>query len=40
MQMQPYFRRNLAEMYAGDVRDVLKQMDSESVQTVVTSPPY
>lgn len=36
----PYFQRNRATLYLGDVLDVLREMPSESVHTCVTSPPY
>lgn len=36
----PYLTRNRARLYVGDVLEVLRQMPSESVHCVVTSPPY
>jgi DNA modification methylase len=38
--MTPHFTRNRARLYVGDVLDVLRGMDSESVHCCVTSPPY
>lgn len=37
---EPYIRRNRAAVYLGDVREVLAEMDSESVHCCITSPPY
>ena len=36
----PYLDDNDVRLYHGDVLDVLREMDAESVQTCVTSPPY
>jgi DNA modification methylase len=38
--MQPYLTTDLTTIYKGDCREVLAQLPSESVHTVVTSPPY
>ena len=38
--MTPYFQTDLGKLYHGDALDILKQLDGESVQCVVTSPPY
>jgi len=38
--MEPYFATDRLKIYHGDCRDVLTQLPDESVQTVVTSPPY
>lgn len=37
---EPYIRRNRAAVYLGNVREVLREMDSESVHCCITSPPY
>ena len=36
----PYLDDGDVRLYLGDVLDVLREMDAESVQTCVTSPPY
>lgn len=36
----PYLDDGDVRLYHGDVLDVLREMDAESVQTCVTSPPY
>lgn len=36
----PYLDDSDVTLYQGDVLDVLREMDAESVQTCVTSPPY
>jgi len=36
----PYLDDGDVRLYLGDVVDVLREMDAESVQTCVTSPPY
>lgn len=36
----PYLNDGDVTLYQGDVLDVLREMDAESVQTCVTSPPY
>ena len=38
--MKPYYQDNFITLYNGDCRDVLPQLERESVQCVVTSPPY
>lgn len=38
--MTEYYSTPEATLYIGDVRDVLRELEPESVQTVVTSPPY
>lgn len=38
--MKPYYDMGNVTLYNGDCRDVLGGMDAESVQCVVTSPPY
>lgn len=35
-----YYKDDLATLYLGDCRDVLRSLPDESVQCVVTSPPY
>lgn len=37
---RPYFERSGLTIFAGDTLEVLREMDSESVNCVVTSPPY
>jgi len=36
----PYWQQDGNKIYQGHVLDVLKEMASESVHCVVTSPPY
>lgn len=38
--IKPYYQDNHITIYNGHVLDVLHEMESESVQCVVTSPPY
>ena len=38
--MKPAYEDPLATLYQGDCRDVLRKLPDESVQCVVTSPPY
>jgi DNA modification methylase len=38
--MKPYFETKLGKLYCGDALEVLKQLPDESVDVVVTSPPY
>lgn len=38
--MKPAWQQNGATIYTGDAMEVLASMAAESVQTVVTSPPY
>jgi len=38
--MTPYYEDATAKIYLGDVHDVLRSFDSESVDCCVTSPPY
>uniref|UniRef100_A0A6M3LES1 site-specific DNA-methyltransferase (cytosine-N(4)-specific) n=1 Tax=viral metagenome TaxID=1070528 RepID=A0A6M3LES1_9ZZZZ len=38
--MKPYYETKLGKLYHGNVSDVLPQLESESVQMCVTSPPY
>lgn len=38
--MKAYYEDPLATLYLGDCRDVLRELPAESVQCVVTSPPY
>lgn len=38
--MQPYDEHNGIVLYQGDCRDVLADLPEQSVQTIVTSPPY
>ena len=35
-----YYSDNLVELHQGDCREIMRGMDAESVQCVVTSPPY
>lgn len=37
---QPYYERQGIQLFQGDVREVLRELPSESVNCVVTSPPY
>ena len=36
----PYYQDATGTIYQGNVMEVLKSMGDETVQTVVTSPPY
>lgn len=38
--LKPYYQDDFITLYCGDAREVLLQLKSESVQCVVTSPPY
>ncbi len=38
--MKPYFETDKGKLYEGHILKVLKQMESESIHCVVTSPPY
>lgn len=38
--MQSYFENDNVKLYLGDTLDILKQLESNSVQCCVTSPPY
>lgn len=38
--IEPFYSEPYAQIYRGDVRKVLCQLSKESVQSVVTSPPY
>ncbi len=38
--MTPYYDDGQAAFYLGDVREVLVTLPSESVNCIVTSPPY
>ena len=38
--MKPYFQRDGITLYHADCRDVLRGMESESVDFVLTDPPY
>jgi DNA modification methylase len=38
--VKPFYQDNLATLFLGDCRDVLRELPEESVQAVVTSPPY
>ncbi len=40
MSMQPYWQSPDVSIYHGDAREVLAALKPESVQLVVTSPPY
>lgn len=38
--MKPYYTDDLVTLYHGDCLEVMRAMPSESVDIVVTSPPY
>jgi len=38
--MKPYFETQLGKLYCGDALEVLKKLPKESVDVVITSPPY
>lgn len=40
MGQKPYYQDDSITIYNGDVLEVLKNLQSESVQCCVTSPPY
>jgi len=40
MEIVPYFKTNLGELYCADAIDVLKQLSDESIDLIVTDPPY
>ena len=40
IDIQPYYQDDQATLYNGDCLDVMRQMADESVDLVVTSPPY
>jgi DNA modification methylase len=37
---QPYWSNGIVTMLNGDVKEVLTSMEADSVDCVVTSPPY
>ena len=37
---EPYYKEEGGSIFLGDVLDILKQMNAESVDMVITSPPY
>lgn len=39
-EVKPYFETQLGKLYCGDALEVLKKLPSESVDVVITSPPY
>lgn len=39
-EVKPYFKTQLGKLYCGDALEVLKKLPSESVDVVITSPPY
>lgn len=38
--MKPYYENELGKLYHGDSLDVLKTLKSESIDSLITSPPY
>ncbi len=38
--IRPYFQTELGKLYHGNALDVLKDMESDSIDCVMTSPPY
>lgn len=38
--MTPYYQKNNVTLYLGDCMEVMRELPDESVQCVVTSPPY
>ena len=38
--MKPYYQDDLASLYHGDAREVMAKLPAESVDAIVTSPPY
>ena len=38
--MQPYFQNDLVTLYHGDCLEFMKTMADESVDCVITDPPY
>lgn len=39
-KINPYYSNENGILYCGDAQDILRQLDSDSVDLVVTSPPY
>ena len=40
MSLRPVWSNGIVDLLHGDVREVLSSMEADSVDTVVTSPPY
>jgi len=38
--MKPYYETKLGKLYHGDCLDILPQLDNESIDLIITSPPY
>ena len=38
--MNPYYSEDLADVYHGDCIDVMRELPDDSVDAVVTDPPY
>jgi site-specific DNA-methyltransferase (adenine-specific) len=38
--MKPYHETKLGKLYHGDCLDILPQLDNESIDLIITSPPY
>ena len=38
--VEKYYSEQLADIYCGDALQILKSLPDESVQVVMTSPPY
>ena len=40
MERKPYYKTELGEAYLGDSLEFMREMPSESVNLVLTSPPF
>ncbi len=40
MPSKPFWSNGIVDLLHGDAREVLASMEADSVDTVVTSPPY
>ena len=38
--IKPYFETKLGKLYHGDCLEVMKEMDDESIDLILTDPPY
>ena len=38
--IKPYFETNLGKLYCGDCIEVMKELEDESINLVLTDPPY
>lgn len=40
MNLEPYYQTNLGKLYLGDAKDILPQLEEDSIDLVITDPPY